>query len=180
MREKLKNKFEGVTHKWIYFHTDSSEFQYILDSLTKAISEKRTNSKSAISLIKCFKFYEKAFVKFIKVTGRSKLNCVCQLIDADNNKINIDFKPEVILNAALLNSTPKSLKLYRINSKNKNDWKKPDDGFTDNIYPPIEEELTELGYELYKEWQLEIKASGLSRDEYVKKLFGPYAKMVKG
>ena len=180
MREEIKNKFEGVSHKWIYFHTDSYEFQYILDNITAAISEKRANSKSSITLIKCFKFHEKAFVKFIKTTGRSKLSCVCQLIDADNNKIDIEFNPETVLNAALLNSTPKSLKLYRINSKNKNEWKKPDDGFEDSIYPPVEEELTELGYELYRDWQQEIKASGLSRDEYIKTIFGPNVRTIRG
>ena len=180
MREEIKNKFEGVSHKWVYFHTDSYEFQYILDSITTAISEKRANSKSSIALIKCFKFHEKAFVKFIKMTGRSKPSCVCQLIDADNNKIDIEFNPETVLNAALLNSTPKSLKLYRINSKNKNEWKKPDGDFEDSIYPPVEEELTELGYELYRDWQQEIKASGLSRDEYIKTIFGPNVRTIRG
>ena len=30
------------------------------------------------------------------------------------------------------------------------DWDKPDDGITDDLDPPIEEEMTQLGYELYK------------------------------
>ena len=38
-------------------------------------------------------------------------------------------------------------------------------------YPLVEEELTELGYEMYKDWHNEIKSSGMSSDDYVKKIF---------
>ena len=51
MKDKIKEKFNGVKHKWIYFHTDTREFQHILDKITIAINEKRYSSKKAINLI---------------------------------------------------------------------------------------------------------------------------------
>ena len=39
-------------------------------------------------------------------------------------------------------------------------------------YPPVEEELTELGYAMYKEWSEEVAASGLSSKDYYRKICG--------
>ena len=78
MKDKIKEKFSGIKHKWIYFHTDTREFQHILDKITVAINEKRYSSKKAISLIKSFKFHEKAFIKFVKTSGRKNFVCVCR------------------------------------------------------------------------------------------------------
>lgn len=173
MKDKIKEKFDGVKHKWIYFHTDTREFQYILDKITLGINESKLKSKDTIKLIKSFKFHEKAFVKYIKNVGRKNFKCICQLIDINNNKFEIEFSPDVILNANVLSGTPKSLKLYKTNEKTKGQWKKPDDGFNDPIsYPPVEEELTELGYAMYKDWTEEVRASGMSSKEYYRKLCG--------
>jgi hypothetical protein len=65
------------------------------------------------------------------------------------------------------------LKLYKNDEKNKGQWKKPDDGFIDPVqYPPVEEELTELGYEMYKDWTKEVEESGLNSTDYYRKLCG--------
>ena len=89
-------------------------------------------------------------------------------------KIKTAVSCEFVLASELLKDTPKSLNLFKsIRKKNKGKWKKPDDGFIDplNLEIPIEEEFTELGYQLYKEWHEEVKASGLSNEEYKRKMF---------
>jgi len=173
MKDKLKEKFKDQKHKWIYFHTDSYEFQLILDKLTEAIKNNIINSKNAISLTKSFKLHEKAFVKYIKNKGRKNFTCICNIIDKENNKVEIELKPEFVLNAYLLSNTPKGLKLYKNNEKSKGIWKKPDDGFIDPIsYPAVEEELTELGYAMYKDWSEEVAASGMSSIDYYRHLCG--------
>lgn len=173
MKDKLKSKFDGIKHKWIYFHTDSYEFQLILDEITKAVNDKTISSKNAIRLTKSFKFHEKAFVKYIKNIGRKNFSCICHIIDKENNKIEISLKPETVLNAYMLSNTPKGLKLYKSNEKSKGEWKKPNDGFVDSItYPSVEEELTELGYAMYKDWTEEVAASGMSSIDYYRHLCG--------
>ena len=172
MKDRIKDKFNGIKHKWVYFHIDTETFQDIVDLISTKVYSKEIKSKDAINLVKCFKKQEKVFLKFIKTVGRKNFTCLCQVIDKNNNKLDIQLRPETLLESHLLNNTPKSLKLYNL-EKSKGSWKKPDDGFVDPIsYPPVEEELTELGYEMYKDWQLEIKRSGLSAEEYKKKLFG--------
>ena len=181
MKDKIKQKFCGVKHKWIYFHTDTIEFQHILDKITVEIHNKNITSKNAIKLIKSFKFHEKAFLKFIKTAGRKNFTCVCQVIDINNNKININLEPESVLNANTLSGTPKSMKLYKTDEKIRGVWKKPDDGFKDPVqYPPVEEELTELGYSMYKDWTEEVAASGMSSQDYYRKLCGTLKYYRKG
>lgn len=174
MKERIKEKFLNQRQKWIWFHIDSNEFYVIIDKITESIKNGSYNSTNAIDLIKSFKFHEKAFIKFVKTKGRKNFTCVCNIIDKENNKVEIVLSPESILNANNLSGTPKTLKLYKTNDKKqKGKWKKPDDGFNDPIdYPPVEEELTELGYAMYKDWQEEIQRSGLTAEEYKKKLFG--------
>lgn len=173
MKDEIKEKFSGIKHKWVYFHTDTPEFQYILDQTTKAINNKEIKSKDAIRLIKAFKFHEKAFVKYTKNIGRKNFKCICQLIDDNNNKLDIEFNPANILNANILSGTPKSLKLYKTGEKTKGQWKKPNDGFFDDIeYPTMEEELSELGYHMYKDWTEEVKASGLSSVDRYRQICG--------
>ena len=173
MKDRIKEKFSGIKHKWIYFHTDNIEFQIILDQITVEINNKNIKSKDAIKLIKSFKFHEKAFVKFIKTSGRKNFVCVCQVIDANNIKVNINLNPESVIDANLLSGTPKSLKLYKTGEKNKSIWNKPDDGFKDPIsYPPVEEELTELGYSMYKDWTEEVAASGMNSIDYYRQQKG--------
>ena len=173
MKELINKKFFGIKHKWLYFHIDTNTFQDIIFHIDSAIKSGEFKSKNAISLVKSFKTQEKAWIKFIKTKGRKNITCICQVIDIKNSKLEIELDPKIILEANLLNGTPKSLKLYNKEKKTKGKWIKPDDGFIDPIeYPPVEEELTELGYEMYKDWELEIQNSGLSREEYKKKLFG--------
>ncbi len=173
MKDKLKLKFKNHKHKWIWFHVDSVVFNDVIDCFTKNITQKNITSKSAKSLTKCFKFHEKVFIKYIKTVGRKNFNCLCHIIDKDNNKLEILLSPNHIIDANILSGTPKSLKLYRTDEKDKNNWTKPDDGFIDPIsYPPVEEELTELGYAMYKDWTEEVAASGLSSTDYYRKLCG--------
>ena len=180
MKELIKEKFVNQKHKWIWFYIDSHILNEITNTLTSAIANKQITSKNSIKLINCFKFHEKVFIKFIKTVGRKNFNCLCQIIDENNNKVEINLKPIDVINASILSGTPKSLKLYKCGKKDKNNWTKPDDGFVDPIeYPPVDEELTELGYQLYKEWQLEIQNSGMSEAAYKRKMFGEYTKFTR-
>ena len=173
MKDAIKEKFDGIKHKWIYYHIDTKTFHDVVDTITTKIYNKEIKSKDAISIVKCFKKQEKVFLKFIKTVGRKNFNCLCQIVDKNNNKIDITLEPSVLLDAHLLNGTPKSMKLYNTGEKSKGNWSKPDDGFYDPVsYPPVEEELTELGYEMYKEWTEEVTASGLSSIVYRRKLNG--------
>ncbi len=173
MKDELKTKFSNQKHKWIWFHVESEIFKDVVDCFTYNITNKNIQSRTAKSLIKCFQFHEKVFLKYIKTVGRKDFKCLCHIIDKENNKVEIKLNPKDVLESNILSNSPKSLKLYKTDEKIKNNWKKPDDGFIDPVtYPPVDEELTELGYQMYKEWQLEIKNSGLSAEEYKKKLFG--------
>ena len=172
MKDKIKLKFSGVKHKWIYFHIDTQTFQNVIDVISNKVHNKEIKSKEAINLVKCFKKQEKVFLKFIKTVGRKNFTCLCHIIDKDNNKIDINLKPEILISANLLGNTPKAMKLYKL-EKAKGIWKKPDDGFVDPVsYPPVEEELTELGYAMYKDWTEEVAASGLNSKDYYKKICG--------
>ena len=176
MRDQINDKFKNIRQKWIYIPLNTKEFSKVLDDITTAIRIGNITSFEAIDLIKRFKSNKKGWLKFISVKGRKNLYCSCEVITVSNKKIKTAVNCDFILNAELLDGTPKSLKLYkdRMNRTSRvKDWKKPNDGFVDPItWPPVEEELTELGYELYKDWQLEIQASGLSAEEYKQKLFG--------
>ena len=55
------------------------------------VHSNKIKSKNAISLVKCFKKQEKAFIKFIKTVGRKNFYCQCHLIDKDNNKWILDL-----------------------------------------------------------------------------------------
>lgn len=172
MREQLNKKFEGIKHKWISFPVKSNEFHLVLDRITVGIKENEITKDNAVHLVKSFKENDIVFLKYKNPIGRSNVLASCEIIDKDNTKLQIKLKPATVITASILEGTPKSLKLYKRHSKKNGDWKKPNDGFVDPVqYPPVEEELTELGYKMYKDWHSEIKASGMTRDEYVKKLF---------
>lgn len=178
-REQLKDKFLNTKHKWIFYEIDSNVFDLVLNVITKSINQKEVSSKNSMALIKSFKFHEKVFIKYKRATGRSNINCECEIINKENEKISFFLPVNVVLNGELLNGTPKSLKLYKSGKKDKGVWKKPNDGFIDPIsYPAIEEELTELGYKLYKSFQEELKESGLTLKQYVIKMHG-YEKYYK-
>ena len=174
MKEAIKKKFEGTSHKWLYEDLDSVLTQKIILRIDEAVKSSEIKSKDAKNLVNSFKDQEKVWFKFIKTSGRKNFSCVCQIIDCLNTKIELVLSPQEVINSNVLSGTPKSLKLYSKNKKDKGLWnKKINDGFVDPIqYPPAEEELTELGYEMYKDWEMEIQNSGMSREEYKKKLFG--------
>jgi|11BtaG_2_1085332.scaffolds.fasta_scaffold00695_5 hypothetical protein len=177
MREKIKLKFFDVKQKWMYVSLKSKVFSDILDNITTSIQKGETSSADAIDLIKAFKRNKKAWIKLISVKGRKNLFCLCEVITRKNSKIKTEVSCEFILNASLLEGTPKSLKLFKNENKsNKGKWVKPNDGFVDpsNSDIPIEEELTELGYQMYKEWHEEIKSSGLTHEEYKRKVLFPH------
>ena len=181
MKDQIKNKFSGIKHKWIYYHIDSEMFQFVINHITNEIHKNEIKVKSAINLVKCFKKQERVFLKFIKTIGRKNFSCECQLIDNDNNKINILLNPQDLLDSHILEGTPKFLKLYKTNEKSKGNWKKPNDGFIDPIeYPSVEEELTELGYRMYKDWTEEVKSSGMDSIDYYRKLCGTYKYYKRG
>jgi len=172
MKDKIKLKFSGVKHKWIYFHIDTQAFQSVIDFISSKVHSKEIKSKDAIKLVKCFKKQEKVFLKFIKTVGRKNFSCLCHVIDENNNKLEINISPDTLISTELLGNTPKAMKLYKL-EKSKGVWKKPDDGFVDPVtYPPVEEELTELGYAMYKDWSEEVAASGMSSQDYYRKLRG--------
>lgn len=178
MRQQIQDKFKNTRQKWIYIPIKSKEFSDILDVITLEIKKQSLTAAEAIELIKCFKAKNSAWVKFKSVRGRSNLYCECEVITKTNKKFKTEISCEAVLNSIILSGSPKSLKLYKPLKEKKyssKPWKKPDDGFVDNIsYPPVEEELTEFGYELYKDWQEEIRASGLTAEEYKRKHYFPY------
>lgn len=170
LRHQINKKFENAKNKWVYVPIKSREFYKILDELTIAIKDAALPALEAIELIKSFKEHGKAWLKFKSVRGRSSLFCECEVITKSNKKVKTALTCEFVLSAESLISTPKSLRLYK-KKKSKTyvarSWVKPDDGFIDEIsYPSVEDELTELGYELYKEWQEEVRASGLDAESY--------------
>ena len=176
MRDQINNKFKDIRQKWVYIPLKTNEFSNVLDDITLAIKSGAVSSHEAIYLIKRFKDNKRGWIKFLSVKGRKNISALCEVITANNKKIKTELSCEFILNAEIISGTPKSLKLYKDKSKRSSrlkEWKKPNDGFVDPVtWPPVEEELTELGYELYKEWQLEIQASGLTAEAYKQKLFG--------
>ena len=178
MRQQIKNKFEHSRQKWIYIPIKSKAFSDILDIITLEIKKQSLSASEAIELIRCFKARNNAWVKFKSVRGRSNLYCECEVITKSNKKFKTAVSCEAVLNSVMLDGSPKSLKLYKLAKEKKytaKAWKKPDDGFVDDIdYPPVEEELTEFGYELYKDWQQEVRDSGMSAEEYKRKHYFPH------
>lgn len=170
MRELINKKFEGISHKWITVPLDSPEFnvikQVVIDEVKK--NNKQFLKYNAKTLADAFKEKGFAWIKFLRVKGRKTQKAVCQIITKDNFKIDLELSCKSILELPLLEGTPKSLKLYKSGEKIKqnNNWKKPDDGFYDSIEIPLDEEFTETGYILYKEFHEELKAKGLTLEEW--------------
>jgi len=177
LREQIKSKFLNIKQKWVYVSLNSKTFSDILDNITASIQKGEVTAEDAIDLVKEFKKNKKGWLKLLSVKGRKNLFCLCEVITRKNIKIKTETSCEFILNAEALNGTPKSLKLFsRKKNSNKGSWSKPDDGFVDpcNTSIPIEEELTELGYQMYKDWHEEIKNSGLTNEEYKRKYLYPH------
>lgn len=178
MRELIKEKFKNHTQKYFFFSLKSKTFSNLLDVITAQIASGEVQSNLAISLIKSFKSNGKGWLKLKSVRGRSNQYCECLAITESNLKFTVYVDCNEVLESEILISSPKSLKLFKKEKKRfkrGSSWKKPDDGFNDNIISPtIEEELTEVGYELYKDWQEEIRGSGMSAHEYKLKYYYPH------
>jgi len=178
MRDLISEKFKDHKQKYFFFDLESKTFSKLLDVITSKIACGEIESKVGIQLIKSFKSNRRGWLKLKAVRGRSNQYCECLAITESNIKFTVRLDCKEVLDAEVLDSSPKSLKLFKKkNKKTKrgSKWKKPDDGFTDNIdSPTIEEELTETGYELYKDWQEEIRSSGLTAHEYKLKYYYPY------
>lgn len=183
MREAIKNKFKDNKQKYFFFSLKSKTFSDLLNKITVSIASGEIDSKPAIHLIKSFKSNGKGWLKLKSVRGRTNLYCECYAITEDNFKFIINVSCDEVLNAEILSTSPKSQKLFKKEKKRVkrgSNWKKPDDGFTDDITSPtIEEELTEVGYELYKDWQTEIAESGMTAHEYKLKYYYPHGYSVR-
>jgi len=170
MRDSIQNKFQGIKHKWFYLPIKSKDFHQIIDLLTQKISRGDVTVKESIELINAFKKSKKMWLKLLTVKGRSNLYCECLLITRKNTKIKAELSCESVLASELMMSTPKALKLFDI-VKDKSEWKKVD-SFIDPIsYPPVEEELTECGYFLYKAF---LKEKEENKDLYESELYTKY------
>jgi hypothetical protein len=153
MREALSNKFNGISHKWLKFELDDEVFKKIKTKLKESLEADLYNEKDLRKILKHFKRKDFCWVKYLSCRGTSFIICKCQVIDENNNKVDFELLGHEVLYAQMLDGTPKGLKLFKVNKKELGadiDWDKPDDGITDELYPPIEEEMTQLGYELYK------------------------------
>jgi len=170
MRDLIQNKFQGIKHKWFYLPVKSKDFQKIIDLLTQKINQGDITVKESIDLISAFKKTEKMWLKLLTVKGRSKLYCECLLTTKNNTKIKTALSCESVLSSELMMSTPKSLKLFDI-VKDKSEWKKVDSFIDPITYPPVEEELTECGYFLYKAF---LKEKENNKDLYESELYTKY------
>lgn len=176
MRDLVTKKFVGISHKWLTVPLDSPEFNVIKNTVIEEVKKKnpKFNSNNAKDLANAFKEKGFCWIKFTRLSGRKKLISHCQIIDKNNYKIDIELSPQSILELPLLNGTPKSLKLYKSGEKIKHaNWKKPDDGFYDTYEIPLDEEFTEAGYILYKDFHDELKEKGITLEEWHKQKGGP-------
>ena len=162
MRNTILNKFKDISHKWFTVSLESRVFSKVINDITKEVSTGNINANDAIDLVSLFKKRNKAWIKLKSVNGRNDIVCKCVLITVDNKKIKTEISGSDILNnATVLSRTPKSLKLYNT-KKDPLKWSKPDDSFFDGFSIPVEEELTEDGYYLYREFQLELRKLNIS------------------
>ena len=153
MKESLNKKFLGISHKWIRFELEDEVFSKIKYSLKSLYEQKLISSKNLKGLMKHFKRHDFCWIKYLGAKGTKEVICKCCIVDELNNKYEIILDYLDVIDADLLEGTPKGLKLFKVNKKELGadiDWDKPNDGITDDLKPPIEEEMTQLGYELYK------------------------------
>lgn len=165
MRQDILKKFEGVSHKWFYVDIEDINFKYVMSALENSIRQGLFLAKDSIDLMKAFKIKNKAFVKLKSLRGRSNISCICELVTKENKKFSFEIPGNIVLRFDVIGGTPKKLKLYDL-SKESNDWQKPNDGFDDDFDFPLDEEFTELGYKMYKEYQLELRRLNVTSKEY--------------
>ena len=166
MKSIILNKFKDISHKWFTVSLESKVFSKVIDDITSEVRLGNINANDAISLVSLFKERNKAWIKLKSVNSRNDITCKCVLITSDNKKIKTELNGNDLLNnATVLNKTPKSLKLYNT-KKDPLKWSKPDDSFYDDFSIPVEEELTEDGYYLYREFQLELRELDITAKEY--------------
>lgn len=175
MKDLINKKFENISHKWISINIDSDDFKIIKEKIIDHVNKNYESKQNIKDLINQFKFHNFAWIKYLRTQGKANNEiCKCLLISENEDKIEIDLNPKLVLNSPLLNGTPKSLKLfYKKETKRKNNWKKPNDGFNDNFEIKIDEELTEAGYICYKDFCDELKNNNITLDQWHKKRGGP-------
>jgi hypothetical protein len=175
MKKLIDKKFENISHKWFFIEIDSKNFNIIKEKIIIFVNENYNLKDEFKNLITHFKRNGFAWIKFIKYQGRNEdINFICQLITENDIKLEFNLDPKIIIESELLDGTPKSLNLFsdKINKK-KNNWKKPDDGFNDNFSIPIDEELTEQGYLLYKDFHQELKNKNITLEQWHNQRGGP-------
>ena len=152
-RELINKKFVSSNTKWLELNLSSPVFDKIINTATNDIRSGLVEARQCINLIECFRHHDKIWIKYKRTLGRKNLICECEAITKDNHKLTVTISPEHIIESTVMAETPKKQKLYKLSSKEQNSfWIKPDDGFNDPVqYPRVEEELTELGYHLYKQ-----------------------------
>jgi len=162
IKNLIDEKFKEISHKWIKYNDSSSQFYKVLEILKN--SDFSNNEKN--NLLNKFNFHNFCWIKFKKYSGRSTITCECEIISENDESFIFQTDHNFVLDSLLLNGTPKSLKLF--NTEKQKSWKKPDDGFTDDFKTPIDEELTEQGYILYKETHEELKSKNMTMLDYRK------------
>jgi hypothetical protein len=168
-KDLLKEKFKDVSHKWLLVNKEELLFQKIMRIIKDEKDSYRFKEKEdVIKLGKLFFKKEFAFFKYLGTKGsKSNFKCNCQLITEGSIKIDFFITFEELYCLPLLEGTPKSLKLFkednRKSSKSSSNWKKPDDGFHDDIEVPLDYEFTEDGYYLYKGYIEDIKQNKIQK-----------------
>jgi hypothetical protein len=166
MRDVILGKFKDIRHKWFTISLESKVFYKVIDDITSEVNQGNINASDAIELVSLFKKRNKAWIKLKSISGRNDIVCKCVLITSDNKKIKTELSgSDVLYNATVLSETPRKLKLYKV-KKDILKWIKPNDDFYDDCKIPIEEELSEDGYYLYRAFQLELRKLNISAKEY--------------
>ena len=170
LRDDIKQKFNGISHKWLKIELSDMIMTVLKNALKDALKKEIYSKREIANLLSHFKRNDFAWVKFKSSKGRSTITCNCQLINEKNKVLDITLTGKEVLELELLGGTPKGLKLFKGGKRRHKDdadpnWVKPDDGFDDDICPRIDDELTELGYELYKMTVLEKEGK---LEDYIK------------
>jgi len=175
LKNQINKKFENISHKWFSIDIDSEDFKDIKQKIINFVNEHYELKQEIKVLINQFKLHEFVWIKYLKTQGKENNEiCKCLIITHNENKIEIDLNPKIVLNSKILNGTPKSLSLFNETINKKQDkWKKPNDGFNDEFETKIDDELTEAGYICYKDFIDELKINNLSLEQWHKKRGGP-------
>lgn len=167
-KKDIDLKFEGISHKWVTVNFEEESFPLIKNEIiiAKKSASNKVETDEFLHLAKCFKFQGFGFIKFLKNVGsKNNFRCECNLVTEKNFKHTFRISPSILYQLPLLTGTPKSNKLYKLEKgKRSNNWKKPNDGFSDDIDVPLDYEFTEDGYYLYKGYYEEQQANPIKKE----------------